>query len=469
MFHKIYQRLSEKLKIFGMRRALNRLNSNPDKNIPKMLRWVEKYDKGGVVKGQIKVLNNIIGDNTNNWYKLIKSLWTDIDNDVRRRVFENLVINATIIGGPRQDKLKKENNCNIPWAILMDPTSACNLNCVGCWSSEYGKSLSMSYETLDDIISQGKNLGVYMYLFSGGEPLVRKKDIISLCEKHSDCLFMAFTNATLIDEKFADDMLRVQNFIPAISIEGFKDETDARRGAGTYDATINAMELLKRKKLLFGISCCYTRKNTDVIGSEKYFDDMINKGAKFAWFFTYIPVGADAVPDLMVTAQQRQFMYHQIRNFRETKSIFTLDFWNDGEYINGCIAGGRLYLHINANGDMEPCAFIHYSDSSVYEKTLLEALKSPLFIQYHNNQPFNSNHLRPCPLLDNPNRLVDMVEKSGAKSTDIKNPEDVRELSSKCQEASEKWAVASELLLYERGGCSSCKSCSYCAGKYSSL
>jgi MoaA/NifB/PqqE/SkfB family radical SAM enzyme len=241
--------------------------------------------------------------------------------------------------------------------------------------------------------------------YSGGEPLVRKDDIIRLCEKHPDCQFLSFTNGTLIDESFANEMLRVKNFIPAISVEGFEEATDSRRGQGTYQAVVRAMELLKKKKLPFGISCCYTSQNTDVIGSEAYFDDMIEKGAKFAWFFTYMPIGVDAVPELMVSAQQRAFMYERIRSFRKTKPIFTLDFWNDGEFVQGCIAGGRRYLHINANGDIEPCAFMHYSDSSIYEKSLLEALQSPLFMQYRKNQPFNENHLRPCPLLDNRERL----------------------------------------------------------------
>ena len=104
------------------------------------------------------------------------------------------------------------------------------------------------------------------------------------------------------------------------------------------------MEILKENKLPFGISCCYTSQNTEVIGSEKYFDDMIEKGAKFAWFFTYMPVGNAAVPSLMVTPEQREFMYRKIREFRKTKPIFTMDFWNDGEYVDGCIAGGRLSL-----------------------------------------------------------------------------------------------------------------------------
>ena len=233
-----------------------------------------------------------------------------------------------------------------------------------------------------NIPPQGKELGTYFYLMTGGEPLIRKKDIIKLCEEHNDCVFSAFTNASLIDEDFAKEMLRVQNFIPAISIEGFGDATDARRGEGTYDDTLRAMEILRRNRLPFGISCCYTSANCEVIGSEEYFDKMIEMGAKFAWFFTYMPIGKQAVPSLMATAEQREFMYHQLRRFRSTKPIFTVDFWNDGEYVGGCIAGGRAYLHINANGDVEPCVFVHYSNANIREKTLLECFQQPLFKAY---------------------------------------------------------------------------------------
>jgi MoaA/NifB/PqqE/SkfB family radical SAM enzyme len=314
----------------------------------------------------------------------------------------------------------------------------------------------MSSETLDSIIRQGKELGCYFYLYSGGEPLMRKSDIIQLCEAHPDCQFAAFTNGTLIDEAFADEMQRVKNFIPAISVEGFEEDTDFRRGEGTFKKVERAMALLKARRLPFGVSCCYTSKNTEVIGSEEYFDQMIEWGAKFCWFFTYMPIGNDAVPELMVNDEQRAYMYRQIRAFRETKPLFTLDFWNDGEYAEGCIAGGRRYLHINAHGDMEPCAFVHYSDSNVRDKTILEALQSPLFMAYHDGQPFNENHLRPCPLLDNPDALVHMVESSGAHSTDVQDPEDVHDLTEKCREKSEKWALTADGLWACSGKCRAC-------------
>lgn len=446
----------ENLQSYGLKKVLAYLDADPDNNIPKILNWVRKFDKDGLVDKQMNAIEFALKDKDNNWYKLVESLYADIDSEVRRTFFENFIINATILGGKRQQKAREQNGCNIPWAILMDPTSACNLHCTGCWAADYGNKMSMDYDTLDGIIEQGKELGTYMYIYSGGEPLVRKDDIIKLCKKHNDCAFLAFTNATLIDEKFADDMLHVKNFVPAISVEGFEEETDFRRGDGTYKAVVKAMKILKNKKLPFGISCCYTSKNTDVIGSEKYIDDMIAKGAKFAWFFTYMPVGKDAVPELLANAKQREYMYHQIRKFRSTKPIFTMDFWNDGEYVNGCIAGGRNYLHINANGDIEPCAFIHYSDTNIHESTLLEAYKNPLFMQYKQNQPFNENHLRPCPLLDNPGNLTDIVKKSGAKSTDMKAPESALELSAKCYDVALKWAPVADKLWEEKHGCSAC-------------
>lgn len=427
------------------------LEKDPENNIEKVINLLEKFDRRGRIERHLKAVKPALSDPDSNWRKLVLKLYSDVDEGVRKKVFENFVLNATIIGGDMQADNEAKYGCNIPWAILLDPTSACNKHCVGCWAAEYGNQLNLSYEEMSSIVSQGKALGTYMYLFTGGEPLVRKKDIIKLCEEHDDCVFTAFTNGSLLDEEFAQEMLRVKNFVPAFSIEGFEEATDSRRGEGTYQEVLKAMEILKRNRLPFGISCCYTSANVDVIGSEAYFDKMIDMGAYFAWFFTYMPIGKKAVPELMATAEQREFMYHRVREFRKTKPLFTIDFWNDGEYVKGCIAGGRAYLHINANGDIEPCAFIHYSDSNIREKTLLEAYQSPLFMGYRHNQPFNDNMLRPCPVLDNPGYLTKIVEESGAESTDYSDKETAKEYSDKCVHVAERWKPVSEKLWVESG------------------
>ncbi len=441
--------ITGRLKAMGVSAVYNYVDKDPEKNVPKLLDWLEKNDKNKTLTNQVRTVRDAIQDKDNNWAQLVNSLFTDIDAHQRKMLVRGALINGSLIGSSIQRETSEKHNCNVPWAILMDPTSACNLKCTGCWAAEYGNHMNLTFEEMDDIIKQGKKMGTYIYLFSGGEPLVRKKDIIRLCEKHDDCAFLAFTNATLIDDEFADEMLRVGNFTPAISIEGFEEATDARRGAGTYQQCIAAMKRLKERKLLFGISCCYTSQNTEVIGSEEYIDAMVDMGAKFAWFFTYMPIGASAVPELLVSAEQREYMYNQIRKFRSTKPIFTMDFWNDGEYVHGCIAGAKAYLHINANGDIEPCAFIHYSDSNIREKTLLEAYQSPLFMQYREHQPFASNMLRPCPVLDNPGMLTKLVDASGAKSTDMESPEAACDYCNRCVDVAREWKVTADRLWAE--------------------
>ncbi|MDY2700743.1 MAG: radical SAM protein, partial [Lachnospiraceae bacterium] len=433
------------LKKLGIEQTFNYIYKDPDKNMQKIMDWADKF-ADGEFSSQRNIIREAITDPGHPYYNYIRRLFKEVDPNVTKTLAVNLFINAALIGWKKEEELRTKYNCNIPWTILLDPTSACNLHCTGCWAAEYGHKLNLTYDEIDDIICQGKEMGVYMYIYTGGEPLVRKKDLIRLCEKHSDCVFLCFTNATLIDEEFADEMLRVGNFVPSISLEGFEEATDGRRGTGVYQKVIKAMELLRRKKLVYGISCCYTSANYDSIISEEFYDTLIEMGAYFVWYFHYMPVGNDAVPELMPTPEQRTGVYETIRRYRATKPLFALDFQNDAEYVGGCIAGGRRYLHINANGDIDPCVFIHYSDSNIREKTLLEALRSPMMMAYHDNQPFNENMLRPCPMLENPDKLRAMVKKAGAHSTDLQSPETAEHLCSKCDQYAKHWQpVADEL------------------------
>ncbi|MBS6611448.1 MULTISPECIES: radical SAM protein [Peptoniphilus] len=435
--------LSERLKTYGMEQTLKYIHKNPEVNLEKALNLSRKISPDAF-KSQMDFIERIVKDKDDVYHKYTINM---LDR-LKPEVFDKFVVNFLLNAGLFSEDLKKESRekygCNVPWAILLDPTTACNLKCKGCWAAEYGNSLNLSYDEIDDIIKQGKELGIYFYIFTGGEPLVRKKDVLKICEEHSDCEFLIFTNSTLIDDEFADEMLRLKNIIPAISVEGPEFTTDSRRGDGVYNKVIEAMDRLKAKGLPFGISCCYTSANYDSIISEEFVDEMIERGALFAWYFHFMPVGKGTGKELLPKPEQRAYVYEHLREMRSRKPMFFLDFQNDAEYIGGCIAGGRNYLHINANGDVEPCVFIHYSDSNIREKSLIESLQSPLFMAYHDGQPFNENMLRPCPMLENPEMLRNMVKESKAKSTDILEKEEVDELCDKCKDYAVEWKPVSE-------------------------
>lgn len=363
--------IKDSMQNFALQQALRYVEGDPEENIPKLMALADKLLPKDWFEAQRGPIRQAIRDK-NNWYQLILKLY-DLDPGVRRTFFQSFIFNAALKGFAEENEVSEREGCNVPWAILLDPTSACNLRCTGCWAAEYGHQLNLSLEDLDSIVRQGKELGTYMYIYTGGEPLVRKADLIRLCEMHPDCEFLAFTNGTLIDA-----------------------------------------------------------------------------GALFAWFFHYMPVGNSAAVELLPDPDQREMVCRRIREYRSSKPIFTMDFQNDAEYVGGCIADGRRYLHINANGDVEPCVFVHYSNVNIHDCTLLEALKSPLFMAYHDAQPFNENMFQPCPMLENPQRIRAMVNASGAVNTDYMNREDVEDLVDKTTPYARNWAPKAEELWAER-------------------
>ena len=441
---------TDQIKRAALNKAIDYLLENPERNVAKIMDMIDKVAPDDVFPTQRAAFHQAIDDESN-WYQLIMKILTDMNPQVRDHLIKTFVVDANMLAWPKQEAMRDQYHCNIPWAILLDPTSACNLRCTGCWAAEYGHKQNLTYEEIDSIINQGVKLGTHVYIYTGGEPLVRKHDLINLCEAHPDCAFLSFTNATLIDEEFVQDMIRVANFVPAISVEGFEEATDARRGEGTYAKVSRAMELLRENGLPFGVSCCYTSANANSIASEEFFDWLIEKGALFAWIFTYMPVGVGSPTSLMVHADQREHLYRFIREMREKKPLFTLDFQNDGEFVGGCIAGGRRYLHINAAGDVEPCVFAHYANVNIRETSLLDALRSPLFMQYYEGQPFNDNLLKPGPILENEGLLADMVKRAGAHSTDLQEKESAEGLCAKCHDSIAEWTPVADRIWNDEG------------------
>ena len=422
--------------------TLKSLNKDREKGLLNIVNLAQKFMGSNFRSEAYEGAKKMIQNPDSKWMRYVNRLLDETDPHVAKMTALNLGYQAAFAGTKKIRKMREIENCNIPWLILMDPTSACNLHCTGCWAAEYGHKLNLTFDELDNIVTQGKELGVYFYMMTGGEPLVRKADILKLAEKHNDVQFAIYTNSTLIDEPFCEEVRRLGNIAFMLSIEGTPETNDARRGEGHYAAVMHAMDLLKKYGIIFGTSICYTRDNIEAVTSDEFMRFLCDKGAHFGFYFHYMPVGNEAAPELMPTPEQRKYMIDRIRYLRSSACdipFYPMDFQNDGEFVGGCIAGGRNYFHINSAGDAEPCVFIHYSNANIHDQSILEILHSPLFMAYHNGQPFNKNHLRPCPMLENPELLEKMVHETGAHSTDLQSPESVDHLCDKCKSYAANW------------------------------
>jgi MoaA/NifB/PqqE/SkfB family radical SAM enzyme len=223
---------------------------------------------------------------------------------------------------------------------------------------------------MDRILNEARSMGCMFIVFSGGEPLTRRKELFRLIEKYSDMYFMFYTNRTLIDDAVADELYRLGNAGAVMSLEGFEEATDARRGRGVFNKVMAAMDRLRERGVPFGTSLTVTSRNVQYLTGDDFFGHLSQKGVMVCWFFLFMPVGKDPDVSLMPSPVQREYLRKRGQVLRREYPIFIADFWNDAPYVGGCIAGGRNYIHINANGDVEPWVFTNLAVGKIFLKNL---------------------------------------------------------------------------------------------------
>jgi MoaA/NifB/PqqE/SkfB family radical SAM enzyme len=334
-----------------------------------------------------------------------------VNPQVKRRLIENLIFNWGVIWPKVRTRMLKQGTW-IPNFIAISPTMRCNLRCRGCYSGMYSKDEELSSETLDRLLCEAKSFGSYFAVITGGEPYLMKDTLLPLFRKHNDMFFLTFTNGTLLDQSVVAELAELGNVAPGISVEGFRELTDRRRGQGVYDSALEAARRLREAGVFFGISVTYTSENLEEVTSEAFVKHFIDQGAQFAWYFMFMPVGKDPVLELVPSPEQRVACGRKIGELRQSLPLFMADFWNDGPEAGGCLAGARSYLHILPSGRVEACVFAHFGVDSIYEKSILEAANSPFFRAIRAQFPYNENGnlRRPCMIIDNPEVLRNLVE-----------------------------------------------------------
>ena len=336
---------------------------------------------------------------------------------VRNTLVNNLLVKSFMQGAVRREKVRSEGT-RVPGTFLISPTMRCNLRCTGCYAGNYSMKDDLEFEVIDRLLSEGKELGIYWVTILGGEPFIRH-DMWEIYKKHNDIAFQIYTNGTLVEKDAAKKLEEVGNVLVVFSLEGFEEETDARRGKGTFQRIMQGMENLREVGVPFGFSSMVTRHNVDTIISDEFTDMLVERGCILGWHFLYIPVGLDADTSLMPTPEQRDLLrVHGAQRIRNEKPIFVVDFWNDSPYAGGCIAGGAGFFHVNSRGDVEPCIFIHMATDNIHDKSLKAAIGSPFFGSFRDRQPYSKNLLRPCTIIDHPQVLRDIDKECQPYPTD---------------------------------------------------
>ena len=301
----------------------------------------------------------------------------------------------------------------------------CNLHCIGCYAGNYPHLAELPLEVIDKVFTDAKEMGIYFITVSGGEPFM-KKGLTDLFAKHDDIMFQVYTNGTLIDMDLAKKLADLGNVAPVIALEGLEEETDYRRGKGVFKKISKAFDNLNKAGVIYGFSTVPASYNYSTLLKEDFYKFLVDKGVLFGWLFQYIPIGREPDIKLMLTPEQRVTLYEKTQEIRNKYPLFVSDFWNDGDFVNGCLAGARSgggYFHINSKGDVEPCVFVHFAQDNIIDiynrgGHLWDALNSSFFKAIRAGQPWGEKHQMPCMVIDHPHCLRNLVRKTHPKPTE---------------------------------------------------
>jgi|WetSurMetagenome_2_1015567.scaffolds.fasta_scaffold114646_2 MoaA/NifB/PqqE/SkfB family radical SAM enzyme len=274
---------------------------------------------------------------------------------------------------------------HVPPIIIYSITERCNLHCKGCYAQALHNLTApeMSTEKMRRTIQEAHDLGVGFMVLAGGEPLVRR-EILNIIGEFKDMIFFVFTNGTMINDVLADRIQRLRNLVPILSLEGDRAETDGRRGKGIFDNVEGVIKRLKQRGIFYGTSITMTSRNFYTIVDGQLVKDMHKSGCKLFFFVEYTPTDA-STEDWEVTATQRKIMTARVAEYRKKYSALFINLPDDEKDFGGCLSSGRGFVHISAQGDIEPCPFAPYSDTNLRDATLKEALQSDFLAAVREN------------------------------------------------------------------------------------
>lgn len=266
----------------------------------------------------------------------------------------------------------------VPPMLIFSVTSQCNLDCQGCYAKilHAPKNGEMDAQKFGQVVQEADACGVSIILLAGGEPFLRS-ELLVVTKKHPGIIFVLFTNGLLIKEEDIRLLRKQKNVLPILSLEGYELETDKRRGEGVYDNALHLMQRFSQERIFFGNSITITRRNFTTVTGEEFIGKLADLGCKVFFFINFIAVQS-GTENLVLTQEQVDGLIEIMEAYRHLHHALFLAFPGSEIDFGGCLAAGKGFVHINAEGEVQPCPFSPYSDANLNEVSLIEAFQSPL-------------------------------------------------------------------------------------------
>ncbi len=291
--------------------------------------------------------------------------------------------------------LQNQFDYPIPHSFVLSLTSECNLACDHCYARVYEETRILPRKVFESLMEQAGSLGCFFFVLTGGEPMLYP-DILDILNHHRNSLFILITNGTMVSDDVAEKLSRSPHVIPVISLESSLEDTDKRRGVGTYNRVMSAFDNLQTNKVLYGFSITVTSDNVDQLQKEEVFLEKYPYGGRLGCFIEYIPTGRTPDLSLCLSSAQRDSFRQWFLKLRKKSNTYLIHFPGDEELMDNCREAGKGFIHINPEGYIESCALLPSSRYNVAETSLESCLRNSYLDSQKCSHDYEALENHPC-------------------------------------------------------------------------
>ncbi|HUT33339.1 MAG TPA: radical SAM protein [Planctomycetota bacterium] len=302
---------------------------------------------------------------------------------------------------------RAERGLHVPSVLFLAVTGRCNLRCRHCYTQRYAKE-HMALPLARRILGEARELGVAIAVVSGGEPLLHR-DFFQIPGEMPDVPFIVFTNGALV-RPFLDDGLATPNMLWVVSVDGPREWNDARRGEGSYDVSMAAMDTLRERRIPFGFSVTMSGDNVAAAATPDFVGTLVARGCRSGFFLEQIP----SPPTTPPLAEQIEA---GLARCRAAFSIPIIGFPADELRFGGCQAGGNGIAHISPDGYLEPCPAARLAADCLQDVSLAAALSNPFFQEFRDLKDRFAHEGESCSYSGHEETFERALDRLGARST----------------------------------------------------
>lgn len=308
-----------------LNKALKEIDKSPRRTARNLIDMGVNFSKGRLQKFFLSYVQELLQNQNSAYYDLIKDLSDHVDKDILSTFGMNLGYNGCTKGVKRIREVENLENFSVPLSLSMslDEGRLTKDNCV-----------------YQEIIRQGKALGIYVYLLKleEGQPEV----LLPLLNKNKDCAFVLFVKDTDLSPTFLTGVHRSKN----VMISVYADDKAAK-----------LCPKLRKEKLLYAVYSYYSEKNEDNIINGQWLSEQQSLHPYFALL----------IPSPSCRLKTRQKVYDYILSVRngQKEAVIAMDLLQDSWKINEMISEESYDIGFNIDGSIR----VYHKSNDIAEES----------------------------------------------------------------------------------------------------